>query len=136
MPETKFPSVADEALVETDEDGFHLVLVGDFADACADYLAADPATPSSSRLRVRLSQDAALQLTGQVRVTVGPWADEYDAALAEYRRAPEAVRRAVIAGATLGRAPAAVFADELADVSTEALLEAGDNARKAARERA
>lgn len=79
MPRTFGPSVVDEALIEEAPAGFALVLTGDFTDAFADYLAADPASAESCTVRLVLSRDAALQIAGQVRATVGPWSDTLDA---------------------------------------------------------
>lgn len=120
----------DEANIDCEEDGFRLVLTGDFVEAFADYLAADPASRDSCTVRLRLSQDAALELAGSARATIIDWADEHDAALAEYRRASPAERIAVPGVRSIVR-------DHAAGVDPdEQMREAADDARKAARERA
>lgn len=117
----------DEALIDCEEDGFQLVLTGDFVEAFADYLAADPASRDSCTVRLRLSQDAALELAGSARRTIIDWADQHDEALASYRRASPAERIAVLSG--VDPVLAGIGPDER-------LREAADDARKAARENA
>ena len=114
----------DEAHIDCDDDGFHLILTGDFDAAFARYLASGEA-----QVNLRLSQDAALQLAGQVRATIGPWADDRDAALASYirRDVGEQVR------ATHGPTAAARFDEDVTDPD-ELAREGADLARKAARE--
>lgn len=117
----------EEATIDCDEDGFRLVLTGDFVEAFADYLAADPASRDSCTVRLRLSQDAALELAGSARGTILPWSSEHDEAQAAYRRATPAERIAVLSGVD------PVLAGITSD---ERLLEAADLSRKADRERA
>lgn len=112
----------DEATIDCEENGFELVLTGDFADVFADYLAADPSTPAASTVRLRLPHDAALQLAAAARGTLLPWAEDFDRELAAYLRATPAERAAVLAGVSPE------------DVLVEELSEAVDLYRKAARE--
>lgn len=124
---------ADEVSIDSDETGFTIALSGDFARTCATYLAAD-----GHELRLRLPQDAALQLLAQVRAEIGPWAEGYERELAAYQRATPAERAAVLRGPS----PGAVFVDESdrdgwrAEIDFDGLREAVDLSRKAARESA
>lgn len=71
----------EDATVDSDEDGFTLTLVGDFARTCAEHLATGGET-----IYLRLSQDAAVALNAAVRLHVAPWVDLRDEAQAEHRR--------------------------------------------------
>lgn len=58
-------------LIDTDEAGFTLALTGDFTDTFAQYLATD-----STRVVLRLPQDAAVGLMQEVARMIEPWASE------------------------------------------------------------
>lgn len=69
----------DSARIESDEDGFRLVLDGDFVEEFERYL--DSETTSVS---IRIPADEAERLLRTLRETVEPWAAERDAERDEY----------------------------------------------------
>jgi hypothetical protein len=71
----------DEVRIDTDEDGFALDLTGDLVAELRRYLD----NPDAHTVRLRLSQDAAIQLHGQVKQTVDPWVAEFEFYRDEHR---------------------------------------------------
>lgn len=133
----------DEALIDCEEDGFQLVLTGDFVDAFADYLAANPASRDSCTVRLRLSQDAALELAGSARSTIIPWSADHDEAQAAYRRRSSIRVSSGQSDDVGGPNQPTRFERGLSPVHTEefagvpgGIVEAADLSRKAARENA
>lgn len=85
-------SVVDEAVIDVDEDGFRLVLTGDMLAAFYRYIE----DPDAHTVRLRLSQDAAVQLNAQVRSRVSPWVDTMEFERSAYERATSEERAAVL----------------------------------------
>lgn len=77
---TGFDSI-DDVVVDCDEDGFHLILAGDFQSTAEKYVD----TPTADGFNLRLPQDAALKLLKEVSDKIGEWAHEGAEALLEYK---------------------------------------------------
>jgi hypothetical protein len=71
---------AYSAKIDCDEDGFHLLLDGDFEVVGGMY------TASLGKLDIRLDQQAAIELLGSVRETIGEWHAEGEAVRADFER--------------------------------------------------
>jgi hypothetical protein len=84
--------VIDGVRVESEEDGFHLVLTGDLVAELMRYLEDEDATS----VDLLLPQDAAVQLNAQVRGVVSPWVDTMNHERAAYDRATPEERAAVL----------------------------------------
>lgn len=81
----------DGIAVETDEDGFELVLEGDFTAECTRYL-----NTESTKLRLRLPQDAAVELLAACRGKIVPWLEDAHEAWESYSRATPEERARVL----------------------------------------
>lgn len=72
--------------IEADE-GFHLVLLGDFTDPVERYLAVD-----DGRLVLRIGQDAVFELLAAAKRELEPWVNDFE----HYRSLHAGERRGII----------------------------------------
>lgn len=104
----------DDIRIESEEDGFHLVLEGDHSEEVARWLNRE------EPLRLRLSQDAAIELFAQAQVNIAPWVTEMNYQRTAYERATLEEKAEVLGRQILDESSKRV----------EALLDKADTARK------
>lgn len=125
-------SLIERATIESDEDGFHLIVAGDIDFDRDDWEDDDGVVYARRPLNFRLTADAAIQLLEQAHAQIAPWHTEGQSVLRDFEEhqrtgvTPHYVPR-------LYEEPGEIF-DIDDDDSAERLREAVDHQRKARRE--